>query len=48
MVKVYNGETILETEKEVDNFIEAIRKEKIDNKLIEKALLLNKKSLISW
>jgi len=45
MVKVYDGETILETEEEIDNFAKAIKKENVDKELIAKALLLNKKVL---
>ncbi|ACP45905.1 hypothetical protein YG5714_1644 [Sulfolobus islandicus Y.G.57.14] len=47
MAKVEEGEIILDTEEEVNNLIEAIRKEKVDEELIKKALLLSKKSLVS-
>ena len=47
MAKVEEGEIILDTEEEVNNLIEAIKKEKVDEELIKKALLLSKKSLVS-
>ncbi|MFP3203274.1 MAG: hypothetical protein RXR43_14135 [Sulfolobus sp.] len=47
MAKVEEGEIILDTEEEVNNLIEAIRKEKVDEELIKKALLLSKKSPVS-
>jgi hypothetical protein len=47
MAKVEEGEIILDTEEEVNNLIEAIRKEKVNEELIKKALLLSKKSLVS-
>jgi len=47
MAKVEEGEIILDTEDEVNNLIEAIRKEKVNEELIKKALLLSKKSLVS-
>jgi hypothetical protein len=47
MAKVEEGEIILDTEEEVNNLIEAIRKEKVDEELIKKALLLSKISLVS-
>jgi len=40
------GEMILDTEEEVNNLIKAIRKEKVDEELIKKALSLSKKSFI--
>ncbi|WP_218260341.1 hypothetical protein [Saccharolobus shibatae] len=46
MARVEEGEIILETEEEVNNFIKAIKKEKVDEELIRKALLLSKKSPI--
>ncbi|BDB99139.1 hypothetical protein SACC_21560 [Saccharolobus caldissimus] len=47
MAKVEEGEIILETEEEVNNLIEAIRKEKVDYELIKKALRFRGKSLVS-
>ncbi|BBG23771.1 hypothetical protein [Sulfuracidifex tepidarius] len=46
MAKAEEGEIILETEEEVNNLIEAIKKEKVDEELIRKALLFSKKSPI--
>ncbi|QPG50819.1 hypothetical protein [Saccharolobus solfataricus] len=46
MARVEEGEIILETDEEVNNFIKAIKKEKVDEELIRKALLLGKKSPI--
>ena len=46
MAKVCDREINLDTEEEINNFIEAIRKENIDEKLIKKALLLNGKSIV--
>ncbi len=36
MARVEEGEIILETEEEVNNLIEAIKKEKVDHELIKK------------
>ena len=47
MGKIMGEEIILDTEEKINNFINAIKKEKIDNELIEKALLLNKKRLVT-
>lgn len=44
MARMEEGEIVLETEEEVNNFINAIKKEKVDEELIRKALLLIKKS----
>ena len=44
MARMEEGEIVLETEEEVNNFINAIKKEKVDEELIRKALLLTKKS----
>ena len=47
MARVEEGEIVLETEEEVNNFIEAIRKEKVDRELIKKALRFRGKSIVS-
>ncbi|ACR42228.1 hypothetical protein [Saccharolobus islandicus] len=45
MARVEEGEIILETEEEVNNLIEAIKKEKVDHELIKKALRFRGKRL---
>lgn len=47
MARKEEGGIVLETEEEVNNFINAIKKEKVDEELIRKALLLIKKSPVS-
>lgn len=47
MARVEEGEIVLETEEEVNNFIEAIRNEKVDRELIKKALRFRGKSIVS-
>ncbi|WP_168064686.1 hypothetical protein [Sulfolobus sp. S-194] len=47
MARVEEGEIILETDEEVNNFIKAIKKEKIDYELIKKALRFRGKSIVS-
>lgn len=47
MARVEEGEIILDTEEEVNNLIEAIKKEKIDYELIKKALRFRGKSIVS-
>ena len=47
MARMEEGEIVLETEEEVNNFINAIKKEKVDEELIRKALLLSKKNTVS-
>ncbi|BDC18244.1 hypothetical protein [Acidianus sp. HS-5] len=46
MAKFEEGEMIIETKEETERIIEAIKKEKVDEELIRKALLLSKKSPI--
>lgn len=47
MARVNDGEVVLDNEEEVDNFIRAIKEEKVDEDLIKKALMLSKKNPIS-
>ncbi|BCU71534.1 hypothetical protein [Stygiolobus caldivivus] len=44
MARVEEGEIVLETQREVNNFIKAIKEERVDEELIRKALLLSKKN----
>lgn len=47
MARVEEGEIVLETEEEVNNFIEAVRNEKVDRELLKKALRFRGKSIVS-
>ncbi|BDC19766.1 hypothetical protein [Acidianus sp. HS-5] len=47
MAKVEEGEMIIETKEEAEKILNAIRKEKVDEKLLKEALSFRGKSILS-